>query len=340
MFFQKNDIEDFKKYVPVNAGFGFSTIEIYLNAVDRDELAPLFGKTFLNEIQELFEAEESASDLDEPVKEFVELLRIASANLALLHWLPIGQVSVSQAGIQIASSENQKTAFQWQIKDIEDKLAESGFNALDKALQLLEDNINNSAFATYKSSEEFKANNYLFVPFATDFCKHYSLFSTSRINYKKMLSVIKKVEDFEIKPAIGESYFNDLKTKLQAGETLGTNAKKIVELIQPALVNLTVARAIGDLSIAIDSKGLLQFDNTGGRQTIDSKKTAGDGQLFRLATTAERDGKIYMKQLRDYLETHKDDYPLYTSDAKYTAPADVPDLNSEASGKKKFYTGI
>lgn len=319
MFFK--DIADFKTVIPMNANFAFSEMSIYLKDVDRTILKKYLGKDLLTELQDLFDATPGTA-LVSPVKELVELIRQSSAHYALEKWIPFGQVNISQLGITINKSENMATAFQWQIKDIQERCLELGFNALEDALEYLEDNLSESVFESYKTSDEFKANNYLFVNSAKTFCEYFSSFDSSRINFFKLRSVIRKVEDFQIKAVLLPDLFKDLKDQLQTGDALGPIAKALIERIQPALVNLVIAKGINDLAINVDPKGIMYFDNTGGRQTQESKKQAPDMTLARIAATAQKDGEAYLTELAEYLEANKEDYPDYTGDAKYIDPVE------------------
>jgi hypothetical protein len=335
------DIEDFKKYVPVNAGFDFNIMSIYLRDVDRTEIKPKLGATFLTALQTDFNAIQGTfeeSSIAAPRKALIDLLRSFSANMALVKWLPIGQVTISQAGVQIVSSESNKTAFEWQLDKIEKECTQRAIGALEEALDYLSDNIENASFSDYKASNEYKALNSLFVNSARDFRQYCSMFDASYSNIKKLTSAIRKVEDFEIKALLLPDYFNELKTTLKNGDALGTNAQNIVDLLKPAIVNLAIARGISELSLTVNSNGLLTFDNTTSRGTLNSVKTAADGNLFRYQTTCEADGKAYLKIAGDYLAAHIEDYPTITNDDLYSG--ETVDLNATGTGSNKVYVGL
>lgn len=335
MFFK--GIEDFKTYIPVNYNFVIESVTTYLNDVDRNVFKKYLGKTFLDQLQSTFDDELSFDTVPAPQKELIESLRIASAHLALVKWLPMAQVNISQLGITINNTAEMKTAFQWQIKDIENYCNETGYKALDDALEYLEDNIDETVFASYKSSNEFKENNYLFIPSAKELCKYVSSFENSRVNFYKIRSTIRKVEDFDIKAVLLPDLFADLKTKLQAGTTLGSLNTALVELIKPALANLVIAKGINEMAISINAQGIMVFDNTGSSNTLVNVKQAPDLTLARICKAAENDGAAYLKALIDYLETNKLDYPLFLNDAKYSGPDEDVDLND---GTRPFFVGM
>lgn len=335
MFFK--DTADYKTLIPTEANFTFGNIAMYLTDVDRTIFKKYLGKDLLNELQIAFDAADSFNELTGLKKDLIELLRQSSANFALPKWAPIGQVNIGNGGITINSTAETKTAFQWQIKDIEEHCNQVGYSALEEALEFLQENLNETVFESYKESEEYKENRYLFISSGKEFATYFSGFDSSRVNFYKLRSLIKKVEDFDIKSVILPELFLDLKQKLQSGEVLGANSKTIIDMIKPALANLVVAKGINELSIVIDAKGIMTFDNTGGRETIENKKHSSDTVLSRIAYAANKDGRTYLKELADYLESNKTNYPLFKNSSKYVAPESAANLNS---GEFNFYTAL
>lgn len=331
MFFK--NLEDFKTIIPLTANFNFPMMENYLRDIDRTVLMPYLGEDFLTELQENFDEVKKVSDLQDHQEEAVKRIRVATAHMAVVKWLPVAQVNMSNSGIHINTTDTHKQAFQWQIKDIERSYTEIGFNALDDLLDFLEKNIN--SYNTYAGSDEYAENSSLFISTAKEFTTYCSPFKTSCVNFTKIRSVIKKVEDFHIKPTISPDYYDELKST--ASEDLGELALKIISMIKPALANLAFARSVSELTAKFDQNGFVVFDNTGGRQTVDSIKQADEAAMHRIATTAERDGLAYLDILAKYLEANKDDYPAYKNDSGYIDPADETDLND---GSKPFFTGL
>src|ERR1041384_7861162 len=106
----------------------------------------------------------------------------------------------------------------------------------------------------------------------------------------------------EIKAVLLPDYYAELKEKIQhppesvSGseedpDPLSETDKKIIQMIEPAIVHLTISKAIRELAVTITPEGFLQFDNTGTRDTIDNKKQADSGTLYAISQTAERDGR-------------------------------------------------
>lgn len=334
MFFK--DTTDYKTMVNVNANFQFAALELFLKQCDLTILKTFLGEEFIAELNAAFNAANGViANVASPHKALIEKLRPSTAAFSLALWIPQGQLSIDQAGIRIANTETHKTAFEWQINNLETSLNNLGYTFLDDALLFLQKNIGD--YPTYKASDEFKETNALFVSTAKEFTKYCSHFKNSYIAVYRLRSIIQKVQDFEIESVILSDLYNDLKTKLAAGDVLGSNAALLLEKIKPCVVNLTIAAAVDELACQLDQQGFLVFDNTGSSPTLNKKKQASGEPLERVKQAAQRDGKAYLDGLYKFLEKNKDNYPLYKNDSSYVNPIDVPEINN---GEKKFFTGL
>lgn len=317
--------EEFKACLSINASFNYEDLNVYIREVDRTILRKHLGAIFLSEIQTAFDG---TAPLGAKVQQLVELIRLCSAPFAIIRWIPAGQLSIDDSGIRIISTDTHKQAFQWQIRNLVGSLNEAGTNALEDLLEFLERNL--ADFPTYKNSDEFKANRELFVPSASEFQKYYSPLTNCRVNFSRFRSIIRKVEDFEVKAVLLPGLFNSLKSVLKSGEDLDGNQSALMELIRPAVVNLTIARAVNELSAELNPEGFLVFDNTTVRDTIEGKKQSDQATLNRIAQAAEMDGRAYLDQLKSLLESKKILYPLYASDPLYQDPASFNIRNQDS----------
>lgn len=335
MFF--HDTDDFRKYVGVNADMDFQTLSPILVQVDKAVLKPYLGEELVTELQEHFDTEETFEALDqEDVKtKLIDILREASSHLALAKWIPLGQVMIDGSGIGISTSTNRKTAFQWQIKNAEQHCLTTGNNAIDEALRFIINNIED--FDSYSSTDMYRDRISMFVPSAKEFTKYFSALNNSMLNYMKLLSIMRKVEDFEIKSVLLDDLFAELKLELIENE-IGVDSEKfkLIEKIKPAVVNLTIAKAINELSAKLTSDGFIVFDNTGASETIEKSRPGNIDELSRMANACKIDGLSYLGSLKTYLEKNKSHFSTYTSDASYEGPEDAIDINN---GDLNFFAG-
>jgi hypothetical protein len=330
------DIPDFKKYFKIAAAFDFEQLNVFLKDVDKTVLKKYLGAAFLGEIQAKYTTSiTGGAALGGKDLILVELIRSCTPSFAIAKWIPTGQVSIDNTGIKINQTENSKAAYQYQVKDLQNSLLQTGTVALEDLLEYLDDNAVD--FNTYKISAEYSSNRELFVNSSKEFVKHYSALGSSRVSFFLMRSIIKKVEDFEIKSVLLPDLFNSLKTKLKAGTVFNSNEQKLVDLIRPAIAHFTIAKSINELAAQISQDGYLVFDGSASSQTIDTKKTSPENTIGKMQHAALIDAKAYMDQLKTLLESNKDTYTLYRDDATYVA---ITSGVTPQNPKNSFYSGI
>jgi hypothetical protein len=160
---------------------------------------------------------------------------------------------------------------------------------------------------------------------------------TGRVNYYRLKSIIKKVEDFEIKAVLLPDFYTTLKEKLQDGDALTDDEKMIIKMIAPAVVNLTIARAVNEHAATINDEGFLQFDNTRRGESLDTKMSATPQTLVRLQAAAERDGRTYLDILKKHLDANLDIFTAYRDDSTRVIETEPYNANAENT---KFYNGL
>jgi hypothetical protein len=335
MFFK--DIADFKNYLTINVSFNFKELSVYLKSVDTNILKKYLGETFYTQAQTAYNASitlQNPQPIIGEMAQVIELIRQCTPYFAIAKWIPVGQVMIDNSGIRITTSENVKPAFQWQVRELKDSLNETGTTSLENLLEYLEKTI--SAFPAYKSSDEYKSNKSLFVSSSKLFLENYSLMLGGRSNYYRLKSTIKKIEEFEVKAVILPDLYNYLKTKSKAGTAFNDSDNALMDLIIPAVVNLTIAKAVNEIPAKLNADGFLVFDNTTG-ESLDSKKSASHVDLSRIGLEADKDGRTYLKKLKEYLEANKTTYLLYANDSTYIETTTTTNTQADTDS---FYSAL
>lgn len=313
MFFK--DINEVKGYCSINISADFNEFSIYLKRTDYDFIEKNIGTAFYNYIQGVYTANQAtypATPTND--KNAIEKLRYASAAYALYLWIPQGQVQIDSSGIRIANTDTLKTAFRWQIRDLQRSLIALANSYMEEALKYFSDN--KATYTQYASAPEYSYFNDTFIKTAFEFTKYYSPLNNSRLKMMRLKPSIDKVEEFDIQAVLFPTYYAALKTAVKNGTTSAAD-DAILPMIKAAVANLTIARAVTDLSVSFDENGFIEFDNVGVDDAADSKKFSESAKKA-LQSMAHQDGQAYLAKLRTYLEANKASYSQYTSDPKYT----------------------
>lgn len=156
------------------------------------------------------------------------------------------------------------------------KYAATGDLFMDKALSYIDTNL-----ADFKNIKTLNTNR--FLPNSAVFSEYYNI-ANSRRTYLKLLSILNRVELLEVKPLI-QKYYQEVVASISQKDSIYTEL--IDEIIKPALANLTISKAVYELSLrpVSDSVQVISFYQVS-TKTADSDQVALDKISANAATQA------------------------------------------------------
>ncbi|QNF34362.1 hypothetical protein HUW51_17130 [Adhaeribacter swui] len=301
-------IEEFQKWVGVNESASLEAVMGDILLVEDEIISKYLGRNFMAELDQKYnEAPDSLTELE--VK-LIDKLQQAISNLAQESYLDLNQVQISDGGIHIESTGSRKTAFQWQINNLRKSFLRKGYNGLERALEVLEVNIDATEFATWAESSFATAFHQFFINTAREFSQEYNIYN-SRLTYMHLLHILKKAESFFLEPVLGPELFYELKDQIKDRDLLPENKILLEEFIRPALAHLVVSQALAEEGFRLTPDGI---ELTFGRFDDLNKEKASDSasQLNRKIRNAHQDGQAYLVKLRNYLDA-KSSATVYSS---------------------------
>lgn len=299
------DTDEVKNHISVNHNFELEDITPSVKQAANKYIIPAIGRDFYNE---LVTANEGTPD--EKQKKAIEHTQAALANYAYFLYVPVGFVQIGNAGIQEANTESASAARQWVTYDLKKALLEAGDIALDVLLEFLEKNADE--YPAWKNSDAYTVNKELFINDADTFSKFTNI-QNSRRTFLALRPFIAKAERFYITSAISKELFDELKEAMKNGST-DEKQKKVIDLIQPALAQLALHKAIPEIIFQVGADGIRVQSWSNG---FLKKDTASDNQLNFLYSTLEVDGNADLKTLQDFLFENADDYPAFKESKIY-----------------------
>lgn len=296
--------EELIVHADVLEGFDFAPFVGPLKTVDRMYILPAISLELYADLKA--KAEAATPTLNAKEKIVFELLQEAEAKLAFWKWLPRGMVKISSSGVHIVTSENSKAAFQWMTDELARSWIEEGFSALEDALKFLHANLDD--FAAYKNSDTYKENYSGFVNTATEMNEHFTM-AMPRVTFLQTSAIRRRLERELIRPVLGEALAEQVITQIKDNNLSAAN-KKIIGFIRAAVVNHTISRAVVELSITIDDRGITLFRNKESL-TTNVRVPAEDNRLQHLMNSTRSAGDGYLSLLKYHLQKFAADYPLY-----------------------------
>ena len=173
------NLTEVKQHISVNVTENIANITPYILQAEQQFIIPAISK-------EEYDLLDAAYNVTNPSLTTFQTNLLKKIQAALVHYtyylyLPVLQVQISSAGVQIVSTETKKTAFPWQIKELQASWLRSANVCMDDLLAFMEANkINLTQWPSTAAYTEYKE---LFITTTEDFHKQFSI-NNSRLVFK------------------------------------------------------------------------------------------------------------------------------------------------------------
>lgn len=298
-----NSTEDLKKYVTVNDLVTWENPKPYAAQAERKYLIPILG-------DELYTSFVAAAPSEPTPLKVYELAREASANLLWFLYLPLANVQITDAGIAVAHGDDHKSAEWWQIRDLRRSFIDAGFTALDEALRIMESNEDD--FDTWVDTDGYTIIKELFVKNTSDFNRWFNINNNRRTFLALrpyMLEVHHQYFTAQLNAETLAAIILTAKPKPTLSEELEVGVVYMVlDLLQAAQVNYTVAKAIKSGTFELTSNGIYQkMEEFPGYKT----QTLDETQLQRIYGERLTAGEEYYKKALKLIAANPTEYSDY-----------------------------
>jgi hypothetical protein len=284
---------DLKKYIALATSFEFDDFAPYINkAVNK------FTRKYVGLLHE--ELADLATDTNATIKnEAREHLRNALANFGFYLYIPLLQVQLDSSGMSIVQNENRTAASFGQIKDIRREVLNSGHDAMDLLLAVLE--ANPTVFTDYAANYS-SINNELLVNSAAVFSKWHNIFE-SRQTYLALQPTILLVEDQYIHTFLCTELIEALKTDATG------NLKAVKVAIQKAIVAFTVAKIANNGLFLLNDLGLrVNFESAADGRVESASYGKPTEQMQSLANEQIANGTQYLNIVKEIIEANPSEF--------------------------------
>jgi hypothetical protein len=311
-----NSTAELKQYLPTSVALGFNDIRPKIRLVEREIIRKIFSPAIYTAV--------TSVGLSGAKLELQELLAEATAHLALHRYIGFGQTQISSAGIQIATNDNLKTAFEWQIAELRDECATQGWSAIESALGFLDATADTDLKALWNATDTYLAAQKNLLPTLTLFEKHVSIHQ-SRVLFNKLVPVIADMQAEVIIPAIGQSLFD--KVMVLASEADAPKKAiltKVHLLASKALAFKTMATGFLDTLLILSDNGPMVIDGLQSRMPKAVKSAPTDLVKIIAENYATRaNGAV--RELIEYCQANATIITEYQSSGNYITAEDQTD---------------
>lgn len=312
--------QELKKYLPANAAFEFHQAEQFILQAEQQYILPVLGNTTFNILNQAY----AFNNLTTDQEKLLDKVRYPLANYTYLQYIPFAQVVISASGIHIEVNDQKKTAFEWQINQLRQQLAEAADNGIESLYLFLESN--KTTFTDWAASPERSILKECFINTAVEFNQYYNINSSRRM-FRLIKGIMMQAED-NVLSVICQPLFNAIKTEILSG-IISSDNLALLKFIRPAVAYHTIARALIQLDVKLTPDGVQAF-STSDRIAQDVRTPAELQRIANLSHQLTADAEAKLQQLREFLHQNISTYPLYQSSPCYTPPASMPVKDSNS----------
>lgn len=314
------DMDTVRQYVPNNIASSLDVIRPHIHQAEIKYIKPLLGKELYETL--LADVNEETPDLTEEETALLPYVQAALAHYTYMLAIPHINVDVSDAGVRQYHDERYKPAFGRDVDALLEAVYRKAYEAADELLEFLEEHQDD--YSSWVDSDAFTEAHKFFINTAKDFSALYNI-RQSRRTFLLIQPVMNKVEQMIIEPEISTEYFEDLKEAIIAGD-ISADDQKILDMLRPAVANLTIARALAELQVEITDQGIIAYaylgqgENAKQKTPISQNQFTYSEQIGRLRQSAETDGQAWLAKAKKYLDANASDtkYTVYKASDAYT----------------------
>lgn len=194
--------------------------------------------------------------------------------LAYLEFTANGDIVHGNSGRKIHFADGEKTPWEWQIKADNGALRRRSYRALDRMIQLLDQ----SNLTEWTSSEQYKKSKALFLYDAAQFQEAFPISNSAQLYYR-LVPFMADVESETLRPTLGGSKYDDLKTKIKGSPT--PEEKELIRYCQ----KITAYRVLQSASLLLPEEMLV--DDVNYQVPDRERQTAMDQRRNKFKSMAE-----------------------------------------------------
>lgn len=291
---------DFKNHYPsINKNLNWPEFKTYIRQSTIDFIIPFIGIEFYNKLVLEFESE-NTDELFDPI---LSSVKDSIAYFTIYNSAPFINSIIGEQGIQqnAAKDGNTSPVNQWRFKQLRWNSLINAYKAIDRALYLLEINIEDEKLSSWRTSLEYKRSG---TPWfrGTRELSEYQNINNSRRSFISLTPYLKKAESLLSKKISKEAVDELLSNQNEA------NNKDLIDLCRKFISEKSLTLAIPHLRMKIEGDGIMVITQT---DSMDTKEAASDIMIHELEKRTELDASESMKDILNYLENNLEDFPIY-----------------------------
>lgn len=261
------DLEELKKYMPVDQNTSMDTIESSVTDAEDRYLMPALGDTVFNNLADGVEADDLTADEEA----LLEYCLKALAPLAYYIGLPELNVRMGDNGLHTAASSDVERLPKWMFDNLQIALCKRGFAALDRLYLYLEKGDGKDWYDDWKDSDAYSNYKDLLLNSAATL-NEYVEAGFSRWFFMQLITWIKATERQMLVDTLGPAFFDELKEAFAEDDT-DEYQDKLITYLQECISYMAYSKALSD---PVFVQNLIVVNSTNRDQVEDQRSRIDD----------------------------------------------------------------
>lgn len=236
--------------------------------------------------------EKPVENRSEDEKDLIFAVAYPVAVGAYKDYAPNNDISHTNKGRHFRVEDKEQIAYEWMLERDNKALERRYYKALDDMIKYLDTKV-----AAWKETDTYKNSFNLFIRTTDDFDTYFPI-NGSRLVLIKAAPGIRRGEVSDIKPRLGTARYEELKTKLKAGDPVD---EALVEKIKEALVYKAMSWAMSRYSAQLFPEGVLQIYYSD-RATVKGKRPPVNAEAEIAALYFKQDYEQILLELETMVE--------------------------------------
>jgi hypothetical protein len=317
-----NTSDELREFIPeLTYEKDWNALKPRVQLAEDDTIRKVIGPAMLNTFRALAQPEESGSpsgsasasgEADTHHAEALFRLRRAIAFLVAFDMTKTGDVFFTSSGLQTISSNTNKSAFEYQKRDMMNDYAEKLDTAIDDLLEYMEEH--KDSFGDWTGTSYYTATKDLLVANATQFSQAVNI-NNSRRTFMVLRPFISDNETLYLVETLGEELYLKLKDFVKDPSTATDESQKnkmdilIGRYLVPALANYSMADAINMVSMRFAGEFVTFASWMGLNKNREQRlREETHDRTQRLVTR----GSAMLKKALDYIISNAAAFPEFT----------------------------
>lgn len=304
-----SSLVQFQHAIPTAAGVTeWEELLTFVESAEQWLKRNVLGKNFYDNI--ILEIETGGSGSGDPLAttELLLFCRVIVANHAYWDAIPFLDVIHTDAGFGVIQSQNRTPASKERIERLRAQCLLRRDAAIEDLIAYLYEN---DQFADlWKGDSVFDDMFGSLLPTLEIFRKYNNI--ADRATLDKIRPAIIAVQNTILADSISQEYVDELVEKQKDNDFTPAD-NNIIPMLRDALAKLAIAHGVDDLSVIVDSTGILRSYQIG------VSSFADEARLSLYKNQYYNTGKKLLEKLVNYIHNNIDDYPTYVISDVYTA---------------------